>query len=109
MLLLCCLIIPSDSSDEVWNDDQDNENFETADSAAELTPSPPQFESDATSDSRTAASLLQWLVAFVLSFQAKYRIPDGAIDKMFKFLFVFFTVMGHYSPFLASVANKFPK
>ena len=58
VLLSCCLIIQSDSSDKMWNDDEEIESLETADSAVELTPSPPQFECNTTPDSQRAASLL---------------------------------------------------
>ena len=73
-----------------------------------MPPNPATFNDDSPDQVR-AASLLQWLIKFLFSFQAKYYIPDSAIDGLFHFLYVFFSVLARFSPFLSFVAKICPK
>lgn len=53
--------------------------------------------------------LATWLVIFLLQLQARYFIPNAAVDVLVKFLSVFLSVLGRYSQFLANMACTFPK
>lgn len=50
-----------------------------------------------------------WLLGFILAIQAKYYIPNAAIDVMLKFLYIFFSVLSRFSPFLNPIFKVFPK
>lgn len=94
------------SEEEVWESDQ-VEEF-SPDLSAGMPPSPPVFNT-ASPESLRAASLLRWLTMYLLSLQAKYCIPDSGIDMLFRFLYIFFSVVGRFSPFVATIADAFPK
>lgn len=49
----------------------------------------------------------QGLIGFLLTFQAKFYIPDAAIDILIKFLNGFFNVLSRFSPFMELVAKAF--
>ena len=91
---------------EVWEESSADE-LEQDDSSSAL-PSLPTFESD-TSHNRSANSLVQWMLGFLLTLQAKHYIPSTAIDVLLKFLYIFFTVLSRFSPFLKLILKQFPK
>ena len=86
----------------MWEDDEIVERFDSPQA-----PSLPELKPGL--DSQRAASLVLWLVGFLLSLQARYYIPDAAIAMLFKFLSVFFGVIAKFSPFIATLASMFPK
>ena len=49
--------------------------------------------------SEQVCSLTTWMIMFFLALRAKYYIPDAALDMLVKFLAIFFSVLGHFSPF----------
>lgn len=60
-------------------------------------------------ETQRADSLISWIVGFIVSLQARYYIPDAAIDKLFIFLYVLFNVIGRFSPFMLLLSSKLPK
>ena len=76
----------TDNSDvEVWETDEVEDLMVNTDTSVEMPPSAPTFN-NSSPESFKASSLLQWLVMFLLLLQAKYSIPDSAIDVLFHFL-----------------------
>ena len=55
-----------------------------------------------------STALLYWIVGFILKFQARYYIPDTAINVLIKFLLVLLKVLGRFSPFVDKIAKHFP-
>ena len=45
---------------------------------------------------------------FLLQLQSKHNIPDRAVDLLFKFLYIYFLILGPFSQFMAIVASHFP-
>lgn len=44
-----------------------------------------------------------------MSLQAKYYIPDAAINLLIRFFFVFISIVSNFSPFMKHVASLFPR
>ena len=89
--------------EEIWDESSSDELED-----GPTSPSLPAFISS-TRESLRAYSLMMWLLGFILVIQAKYYIPNAAIDVMLKFLYVFFTVLNRFSPFLNPILKVFPK
>ena len=68
----------------------------------------PPLPTSASAENSSQPALVVWLVPFLLQRQAKYYIPDNAIDCLLKFLAVFFGVLGHFCGFSAVLAASFP-
>ena len=91
---------------EVWENESDVENDVISQENEVICQ--PSFNSESSESSR-ASSLLHWVIIFIFSLQAKYYISDSAIDVLFKFLYIFFSVLGRFSPFVAALSSDFPK
>ena len=57
----------------------------------------------------SAQLLLKWLAGFLFILQAKYHIPNAAIDFLIKFLFLLVCVLGRFSPFVRHLQQSFPR
>lgn len=68
----------------------------------------PTFETFS-AETQRAGSLVCWIVGFIVSLQARYYIPDAAIDKLLVFIYVLFNVIGQFSPFMTLLSSKMPK
>ena len=78
----------SDCSSEQWNlSDQDSDILYDYDTDA--TPKMPSFE-DHTVEQEYADSLVLWFSGFLLFLQAKFHVPDSAIDLIIKFWYIKF-------------------
>ena len=49
------------------------------------------------------------LLSVILRIQAKHYIPEAALNSLIKFLFVFFSVIGRTSPYVAKIVASFPR
>ena len=54
-------------------------------------------------------ALVRWLLLFILKLQARHYISALAINSLLKFLYVFFSIIGLQSNFVAKLASSFPK
>lgn len=79
------------SENEVWEED-DNISLEDTNLEAPLIP---LFEDNI--ETQKATSLVLWIVGFFVSLEARYYIPDAAIDKLFCFVYLLFKVIGYTS------------
>ena len=98
----------------MWDDDllDDNHNLlPVVPNNMDVEPAGPELpEFDGNSPhTRKASSLLWWVTGFFMNFKAKYRVPDAALDVVFRFLSALFTVMSLFSPIMALLAKIFPK
>ena len=57
---------------------------------------------------QSAQSLLRWIIGFLCVFQAKYHIPNSAIDLLIKFMSALFCVLSYFSPFVRILQKSFP-
>ena len=64
------------------------------------TPDPAQPSFSTSKEYSNAQSLVKWVVGFLLILQAKYHIPNAAIDLLIKFMFALFCVLGRFSPLI---------
>ena len=96
----------------IYNLECDGEEVWEESSADELQqddlPSLPDFESD-TSQTQSAKALILWMLGFLITLQAKYYIPNAAVDVLLKFLYIFISVLSRFSPFLKQICKQFPK
>ena len=53
--------------------------------------------------------LVKWILIVILRLQAKHYIPEAALNSLIKFLFVFFSVIGRTSPYVAKIVASFPR
>lgn len=53
--------------------------------------------------------LVNWMVIFLLRLQAKFYIPAAALQCLIKFFYVFLSVIGQSSSYVAHMASFFPK
>ena len=88
---------------EIWEDMNEGELVNEHVSASNTPPSPLNDPADA-----SFRSLILWLTGFFLLLQARYFTSDVMIDALFKFLKVFFKVLGKFSQFVAKLALAFP-
>ena len=102
-LLLLQLSVSEYEENEVWDSDSEEtcgDEFDN-DEAPDL---PLNQESRA-----EERDLVVWLLIFILRLQAKHYIPDVALTSLIKFLFIFFSVIGRTSSYVATIASSFPK
>lgn len=90
--------------EEVWDESSSDELQGDSSSSPAL----PEFISSA-HESQRACSLMMWLLGYILTIQAKYYIPNAAIDAMLKFLYIFFSILSRFSPFFNPILEVFPK
>ena len=91
----------------MWDDslDSDFESIEETNA-----PQVPIFPTD-TAESLRAKLLILCVTGFVLQLQAKYFIPDKAVDLLVKFLYIFIKILRTFrsSQFCTQLANFFPQ
>ena len=100
-----CLLIESDG-EETW-ELSDVEADEDDLVHAGVAPTPPVFEVE-NKEYLSAKSLLKWIVGFLLVLQARYHIPNSAIDLLIKFMLAIFSVLGCFSPFVCTLRKLLP-
>ena len=94
------MCFPAQSDCEEFWDKEDCEELELYTSFSEV---PPGLPEDSASQSTNP-----WLIGFLLILQAKYYMPDTAMNALLKFLHVLFIVLGHFSPKIASLVDLIP-
>ena len=52
--------------------------------------------------------LSQWFVRNLLIIQAKFHLPDNALNLLIKFLYAFFNIIGQFSPALKTLVKSLP-
>jgi hypothetical protein len=112
LLLQChilCVWATDGDGQEVWEEeDNDDSDGVDLDQSQDLPMCQPSFSGKSSEISR-ASSLLRWLIIFIFSLQAKYHISDHAINVIFQFLYILFSVFARFSPSLSFFAETFPK
>ena len=88
-----------DSEDETWEDNE--ENIDT-DYDPEV-PVLPDYCTDAVQKSQPYSLLL-----FLVRLQAKFYLPETALNCLLKFLYIFLSIISRKSTFVAQMINKFP-
>lgn len=102
-IITAWLIIADPNELEVWNDN-DEDDYLVAD---ETPPSMENHDHSQDSDKRMQ-SLVKWLIGFFLLLQAQFSISQRIIDLIFRFLKVYFIVLGRlYAP-CAKFASLLP-
>ena len=91
------LISTAESEDELWEDNEENIDLDY-----EL-PALPDVE--ASTDDSEESTLLTWLILFLVRLQAKFYLPEAAMNCLLKFLYIFFSIVGRNSSF---VMKNFP-
>jgi hypothetical protein len=86
----------------VWNGDDDDK---LEDDISNTVPSQPLFNNPV---KENIHALLIWMIGFLLTFQAKYYIPDTAINFLIKFLGAFICVAGRFCEVMKELADIFP-
>lgn len=57
---------------------------------------------------KQCTAMVRWLLAFFLSLQTQYHVPDRVLNFVFRLMKIFFVVLGHlYTP-CASIGETFP-
>ena len=99
---------------EVWTDtDSDiSDNFINNEDNDSPPPSPPSLPSPSTASStvtdKTSKALVAWIVGFFLLLHAKFHIRNFVLQIVFRFLKVFFVVMGRVYTSCGNIGNIFP-
>ena len=75
----------------MWDDSDQETDIGEYDRDVNMVPKIPSFE-DSVENEHTSALVL-WFIGFMLSLQAKYYIPDSAINILIKFLYGFFKIV----------------
>ena len=88
----------SDEGEEVWEESDESSSEEC-----------PELPNEVNRTCTIESAVLSWLLIFILRLQAKYYIPDVAIQCLIRFLHILFSVLGRYSPVIANIASKFPR
>ena len=94
------------SVEEIWEESEPDDDI-TSSTDDDLAPTLPEPET-ASATHGSQKSLIFWLVGFLLQLQSKHNIPDRAVDLLFKFLYIYFSILGRFSQFMAIVASHFP-
>lgn len=68
-------------------------------------PALPDVEAIANSEE---SALLTWLLLFLVRMQAKFYIPETAMNCLLKFLYILFSIISRNSTFVARMIQKFP-
>ena len=69
----------------------------------------PETPNNDATETSSENGLVRWLLLFILKLQARHYIPALAINSLLKFLYVFFSIIGLQSNFVAKLASSFPK
>ena len=81
----------NDFSEDSKSDDSGEEVWEESDESC--TEECPELPSDISQTSTIERGILSWLLIFLLRLQAKYYIPDAALQCLIRFLYVLFCVL----------------
>lgn len=95
-----------DDDEEVWEDSDESE-FEDTNYESSQSPTLPSFEWKTPQSCQTIA-LSMWLIGFILRLQAKYYVPEAALDGLIKFLYVFLSLLARLAPSLKPLLEVFP-
>ena len=90
---------------EVWdieNDDSCDDGFSSDNEVPDL----PLNQDLSQAEER---DLVVWILIFMVRLQAKHYIPDAALHCLIKFFYIFFSVVGRTSSYVATIASLFPK
>jgi len=99
--LTAWLIFLDLNEQEVWNDN-DEDDYLASDET------PPSIENHSQDYDKRMQSMVKWLIGFFLLLQAQFSISQRIIDLIFRFLKVYFTVLGRlYTP-CANLASQLP-
>ena len=99
------LPVLSTLADEMW---EDADQMQLEADFPQFYDEPPALPQQNTMTSKTENVLLTWLLLFLLRLQAKHYIPDSAVNCLLKFLYMFFSIFGRHSDFVANLALCFP-
>ena len=99
------LPVLSTLADEMW---EDADQMQLEADFPQFYDEPPALPQQSTMTSKTENVLLTWLLLFLLRLQAKHYIPDSAVNCLLKFLYMFFSIVGRHSDFVANLALCFP-
>ena len=102
-------IILSEEDTEQSSDDSKSDEGEVWEESDSCTEECPELPNDVSQTSTVESGILSWLLIFLLRLQAKYYIPDAALQCLIRFLYVFFCVLGRYSSTVANIAARFPR
>ena len=90
----------SDENEEVWSDYDESDERNQTDNGPELLTQ--------TSNDGLPLSLLQWLLGFFLLLQAQFSLSEKVINMIFRFLKMYFNVLGRiYAP-CTKIAAQLP-
>lgn len=64
----------------------------------------PDYGTDAVANSEESA-LLTWLLLFLVRLQAKFYLPETALNCLLKFLYIFLSIISRKSTFVAQMIN----
>lgn len=97
-------------TEEVWDDSDNSDNVDedTCTVTEHCSALKLSQEKCAPHERESITALLYWIIGFIINFQARYYIPDTAINVLIKFLLVFLKVLGRFSPFVGNVVKNFP-
>ena len=102
--------VPSEEDEDFSDDSQSDEGEEVWEESDESsTEEYPEFPNELSWTSTVESAILSWLLIFLLRLQAKYYIPDAAVQCLIRFLYVLFCVLGRYSSVIANIASRFPR
>ena len=95
--------------EEIWeeSDHESDDDLINTDMPVSAPPKMPVFQTE-TKEYKSAHSLLRWIVGFLFVLQAKYHVPNTAVNLIIKFMFVLFGVLSRFSPFVAILRKLFP-
>lgn len=106
--MLACTIrltfVLDNIEEEVWSDSEEESNCCVDDSQPDI---PESLESNSVV-SNSEQALVRRLVLFLLALQSRFYLTDSVLDLMFRFLKVFFTVLGKIHKELASMGECIP-
>lgn len=98
-----------DDCEETWEDTDENINEDLDNHPEDFSiPTLPTFDST-NPNSITGRALSLWIIGFLLRLHSRYFIPDVALDTLIKFLYIFFSILARFSPFLEVIRNNFPR
>ena len=68
----------------------------------------PELPQAYSTSSSGETALVYWLLLFILRLEGRHYLPEVALKSLLKFLYTVFVIIGHYSDFVARMADIFP-
>lgn len=68
----------------------------------------PNHSNLAQATQETKVNLLSWILLFILRLQAKHYIPDVAVKSLLTLMYIFLSILGRKSDYVAGIAAIFP-